>query len=59
MTCWPPGGCGYEFCWICLANWNTHGDKTGGFYKCNIYEEAKDKKSIDSLSKAELERKEL
>lgn len=26
MTCRPPGGCGYEFCWICLADWQTHKD---------------------------------
>lgn len=23
MTCRPPGGCGYEFCWLCLADYNT------------------------------------
>jgi ariadne-1 len=44
MTCRKPGGCGYEFCWMCLANWKTHGSSTGGFYKCNIYEEEKSKK---------------
>lgn len=21
MTCRPPGGCGYQFCWFCLAPW--------------------------------------
>ncbi|PVF96668.1 hypothetical protein CPB86DRAFT_816178 [Serendipita vermifera] len=21
MTCQPPAGCGYEFCWICLVSW--------------------------------------
>jgi len=25
MTCRKPGGCGHEFCWICLADWNGHG----------------------------------
>mmetsp|Transcript_119722 Transcript_119722/g.211640 ORF Transcript_119722/g.211640 Transcript_119722/m.211640 type:complete len:505 (-) Transcript_119722:68-1582(-) len=24
MTCRPPGGCGYEFCWICMQNWKGH-----------------------------------
>jgi len=24
MTCHRPGGCGYEFCWICLKDWKTH-----------------------------------
>ena len=33
--------CGHNFCWLCLENWSTHGDETGGFYKCNKYEEAK------------------
>ncbi|XP_026443031.1 probable E3 ubiquitin-protein ligase ARI7 [Papaver somniferum] len=33
--------CNFEFCWLCLGDWSTHGDKTGGFYACNIYEKAK------------------
>mmetsp|Transcript_108527 Transcript_108527/g.305904 ORF Transcript_108527/g.305904 Transcript_108527/m.305904 type:complete len:510 (-) Transcript_108527:96-1625(-) len=24
MTCRKPGGCGHEFCWICLAPWQQH-----------------------------------
>eukprot|EP00928_Gymnodinium_smaydae_P006462 TRINITY_DN12291_c0_g1_i3.p1 TRINITY_DN12291_c0_g1~~TRINITY_DN12291_c0_g1_i3.p1 ORF type:complete len:528 (+),score=111.05 TRINITY_DN12291_c0_g1_i3:36-1586(+) len=24
MTCRKPGGCGYEFCWICMAPWSSH-----------------------------------
>jgi ariadne-1 len=24
MTCRRPGGCGHEFCWICMENWNGH-----------------------------------
>ena len=36
MTCpTASGGCGHEFCWICLAPWSTHGAATGGFYQCN------------------------
>lgn len=38
MTCRPPSGCGHDFCWICLANWNIHGTSTGGFYQCNRYD---------------------
>lgn len=25
MTCMKLGGCGHEFCWICLKDWKTHG----------------------------------
>lgn len=31
MTCKPPTGCGYEFCWLCLGPWKEHNDKTGSF----------------------------
>jgi len=41
MTCRSSMGCGHEFCWLCLGDWKTHGSKTGGFYKCTIYEERK------------------
>jgi len=34
MTC---RACRHEFCWICMAPWRTHGSKTGGYYKCNVY----------------------
>lgn len=39
MTCTPP--CRFEFCWMCLAAWSDHGERTGGFYACNRYEAAK------------------
>ena len=39
MTC--TGGCGHNFCWICMGDWADHGSSTGGYYKCNKYEEAK------------------
>lgn len=41
MTCQSALGCGHEFCWLCLGDWKTHGRKTGGFYKCTIYDERK------------------
>ena len=28
----------HEFCWLCRAPWNTHGEQTGGYYACNRYE---------------------
>ena len=30
--------CKYEFCWICMGDWNDHGANTGGYYKCNKYD---------------------
>lgn len=47
MTCLRnKGGCGHEFCWICLESWASHGEKTGknwfwslgGYYKCNKFD---------------------
>jgi ariadne-1 len=38
MVCSKAGGCGHEFCWLCLGDWSTHGSSTGGFYQCNIYD---------------------
>jgi ariadne-1 len=36
MTC---ATCKHEFCWICLASWKEHGSASGGYYKCNKFEE--------------------
>lgn len=38
MVCSKSGGCGHEFCWLCLGEWSTHGTSTGGYYQCNIYD---------------------
>merc|ERR1712032_789358 len=38
MACSKAGGCGHEFCWLCLGEWSTHGTSTGGYYQCNIYD---------------------
>ncbi len=34
MTCRPPGGCGHEFCWLCLGPWVEH-VRAGNPYSCN------------------------
>ena len=34
MTC---SQCRHEFCWLCLGDWRKHGQRTGGFYNCSIY----------------------
>jgi len=39
MTC---KKCKHEFCWLCKGSWSSHGDITGGYYKCNSYETNKD-----------------
>lgn len=35
MTCQK---CRFEFCWICMGDWQQHGSNTGGYYKCNKYD---------------------
>lgn len=48
MVCSKAGGCGHEFCWLCLGEWSTHGTSTGGYYQCNIYDkQAKEGKHAD------------
>ena len=49
MTCTPPGGCGHEFCWMCLGPWSEHGNGTGGFYQCNVFDESKANAALDDL----------
>ena len=33
--------CKHDFCWMCLEEWNSHGERTGGYYACNKYERVK------------------
>uniref|UniRef100_A0A061RD57 RBR-type E3 ubiquitin transferase n=1 Tax=Tetraselmis sp. GSL018 TaxID=582737 RepID=A0A061RD57_9CHLO len=30
--------CGHHFCWVCLGEWASHSEETGGFYSCNRHE---------------------
>ena len=57
MTCRKEaGGCGYEFCWICLGEWKPHGSS---WYECKRYsptELDKNKEKIRNNMKLELER---
>lgn len=50
MTC---RSCKHEFCWICSGDWKTHGEKTGGFYNCNVYKESSDPKKDESIRELE------
>eukprot|EP01029_Cantina_marsupialis_P016539 TRINITY_DN3690_c1_g1_i1.p1 TRINITY_DN3690_c1_g1~~TRINITY_DN3690_c1_g1_i1.p1 ORF type:complete len:415 (+),score=99.73 TRINITY_DN3690_c1_g1_i1:251-1495(+) len=43
MTCYK---CRHEFCWLCLGAWTKHGNATGGYYNCHVYEKNKDKGEI-------------
>ena len=58
MTCRKNvGGCGYEFCWICMGEWKPHGSE---WYNCNKYDPKAEKnikkeKDINKL-KGELEK---
>jgi ariadne-1 len=36
--------CRHEFCWTCLGPWTQHGDATGGFYQCNLFDREADTK---------------
>ena len=31
--------CLYDFCWMCLGSWKDHNQSSGGYYKCNKFEE--------------------
>lgn len=55
------GGCGAEFCWMCLGDWKSHSNRTGGFYRCNLFGESgsdvkDDLEAKRKESKAQLER---
>lgn len=52
MTC---KMCGHEFCWLCLGKWSDHGQKTGGYYNCNKYDELKSKGDVN-ITKEESKR---
>jgi hypothetical protein len=37
MTC---KMCNHQFCYMCKGPWAEHGERTGGHYRCNIFEKA-------------------
>jgi ariadne-1 len=49
--------CKHEFCWMCMQPWSEHGQNTGGFYKCNKFEDVS--KADDEQSEAEKAKSEL
>ena len=57
MTCRKEaGGCGYEFCWICLGEWKPHGTSWYNCQKYNPTEVDKQKEKMRLDTKYELER---
>lgn len=57
MTC---RSCNHQFCWICLDDWANHGQNTGGYYKCNKFEELqKNDKFVSEQKKVEEAKHEL
>ena len=53
MTCRrSAGGCGYEFCWVCMGSWNAHKiNSINSYYKC---EKPKDKEEEKKEKKKNL-----
>jgi len=48
--------CKYEFCWICCAPWlPLHGANTGGYYKCNRFEDGGEGDDQSDKAKAQRE----
>jgi len=53
MTCRKEaGGCGYEFCWICMGEWKVHG---GDFYNCNKFDPKKKDNEEKNVKKVKFE----
>jgi len=56
MTCQQ---CKHEFCWICMGDWVDHGATTGGYYRCNKFDQDDDDSSGGDQSDAAKAKREL
>jgi len=53
MTCRKEaGGCSYEFCWVCLGDWKSHGNN---YYQCTKYDKNKEISKEEAIKNAKLE----
>jgi len=44
--------CRHEFCWICRKDWKLHNTDTGGFYRCNRWQEENNHQFYDAPPQA-------
>lgn len=51
--------CKHHFCWLCKESWKTHDSDTGGFYKCNRYENNKDQYNDIEFDKTQYTKNDL
>ncbi|KAI3880486.1 hypothetical protein MKX03_001694 [Papaver bracteatum] len=51
MTC----SCRYEFCWLCLGDWKTHGTKQVGFMRVMCMKKQDHKEQLKSLQETQSE----
>eukprot|EP00592_Proboscia_alata_P000408 CAMPEP_0194369118 /NCGR_PEP_ID=MMETSP0174-20130528/17376_1 /TAXON_ID=216777 /ORGANISM="Proboscia alata, Strain PI-D3" /LENGTH=1950 /DNA_ID=CAMNT_0039145855 /DNA_START=160 /DNA_END=6012 /DNA_ORIENTATION=+ len=42
--------CRHEFCWICRKDWKLHNTKTGGFFRCNRWQEDEEDEKMPTSS---------
>lgn len=51
--------CKQDFCWVCLGPWKKHSTETGGYFRCNRYDETKKQEAQTdaALSQAKVESK--
>jgi len=53
MTCRKEaGGCGYEFCWICLGEWKPHGSS---YYDCNKFDKETQNSKEEKVKSVKME----
>ena len=51
--------CKHDFCWVCLGPWKKHSTDTGGYFRCNRYDDTKkvEERTESAISKAKEESK--